>query len=264
MSNTLTNVSDKIQSIVDQISLTESALSANLGLLGTSASDTALRINITSRINELETIKTSLLAQLDPLYRSYNTNVATSNDILSKQILALGIINDETVNSERQLGLLTTERQDKSRLVEINTYYGKQYNAHKQIMKTIVLICIPIIILTILGNKGLVPNTFVTIIIAFIIIFGMFSIGYQIIDLSNRDNMNYDEYDWKFNKSLAPAPVPVPVDSSLNDPWSSSYGTCIGSSCCLTVEAYNTTTNKCCPTGTNYNATTLACATISA
>jgi hypothetical protein len=257
MSTGLTNVSNNIQNIIDQISTTESALTITLN--NASIPD-AIKLDITNRLGELAAIKASLLNQLNPLYTSYQDNVALSNDTLSKQILALGIINAEAVNSERQLGLLTTEKQDKTRLVEINTYYGKQYNAHKQIMKTIVLICIPIIILTILGNKGLVPDTFVVLIITFIIIFAMFSIGYQIIDLSNRDNMNFDEYDWKFNKNLAPGPIPVDASLNVNDPWAINYGTCIGSDCCVSVEAYNSTTKKCCPTGKTYNSTTFACA----
>ena len=71
--------------------------------------------------------------------------------------------------------------------------------------------------------------------------------------------MNYDEYDWKFKKNLAPNPIPVDASTTINDPWSTSYGTCIGSDCCVSVEAYNATTKKCCPTGKTYNTTTFAC-----
>lgn len=259
MVNSLTNVSNNIQSIIDQITVTETALTTTLNDINTPAN---IKLEINNRLGELGTIKVSLLNQLDPLYTTYRDNVAISNDVLNKQVLALGIINAESINSERQLGLLTDEKRDKSRLVEINTYYGKKYNAHKQIMKTIVLICIPIIILTILGNKGLIPNSFAVLLITFIILFGIFSIGYQIIDLSNRDNMNYDEYNWKFNKNNAPAPADINSPTNLNDPWSTNYGTCIGSSCCATVEAYNTNTKKCCNSGFRYNSTTLACEAI--
>lgn len=258
MSN-LINVSNNIQSIVDQITSTEQSLTTTLNDVNTPSN---IKTEINNRLSELGNIKTALLNQLNPLYKTFQDNVAISNDVLNKQILALGIINDESVNSDRQLGLLTTEKRDKSRLVEINTYYGKQYNAHKQIMKTIVLICIPIIILTILGNKGLFPNTFAVLLITMIIIFGIFAIGYQIIDLSNRSKMNYDEYDWNFNKKNAPAAAPITNLNDLNDPWSASYGTCIGSSCCATVEAYNSNTKKCCNSGYRYNATTQACEVI--
>jgi hypothetical protein len=256
MANNLNAVSNNIQSIIDQILATETALKQNLS---SPTITEALKIDITTRINELENIKSALLNQLNPLYTSFQTNVAVSNDTLSKQILALGIINAETLNSDRQFGLLTEETRDKTRLVEINTYYGKQYNAHKQIMKTIVLICIPVIILTILGNKGLLPNTFVVLFISFIIIFGIFSIGYQIIDLTNRDKMNYDEYNWKFNKSSAPVPEPSDGSPNINDPWASNFGTCIGSACCATIEAYNATTNTCCNSGSRYNSVSKAC-----
>lgn len=255
MPTDLTDVSDNIQNIINKISNTEVSLRLNLK---SATADENLKHNIIDRLDELAIVKKELLNQLNPLYTTFQTNVTLSNDILNKQTLALDIINDESLNSDRQLGLLTTETRDKSRLVEINTYYGKQYNAHKQIMKTIVLICIPIIILTILGNKGLIPNTFVVLIITFIIIFGIFSIGYQIIDLSNRDKMNYDEYDWKFNKNSAPGPNDS-TSMNINDPWSINYGTCIGSSCCATVEAYNENKKKCCNSGFKYNATTLAC-----
>ena len=260
MVNSLNPVSNNIQTIIANITATEAELTK---ILNDASSSAALKLDITARIAELEAIKVTLLNQLTPLYSAFSATTDVSNDTLSKQILALGIIDAEAVNSNRQLGLLTTEKQDKTRLVEINTYYGKQYNAHKQIMKTIVLICIPVIILTILGNKGLIPNTFAVLIITFIIIFGLFSIGYQIIDLSNRDNMNYDEYNWKFNKGAAPAAAPNAA-TNINDPWSSNFGTCIGSSCCATVEAYNTTTKKCCNSGYRFNSVSAACEVVPA
>ena len=252
----LNNVSNKIQSMIDEISTTKAALIVSLN----SATTDAQKLDINNRIAELEAIKVNLLNILTPLYTTFQTNVAVTNDTLSKQILALEIINAETVNSDRQLGLLTSEKRDKSRLVEINTYYGKQYNSHKQIMKTIVLICIPIIILTILGNKGLFPNTFAVLLISIIIIFGIFSLGYQIIDVSNRNNMNYDEYDWKFNKNLAPAPIPVNPAAASNDPWSANYGTCLGANCCTSADSYNTLLKKCCNANQIYDTSLKTCA----
>ena len=42
---------------------------------------------------------------------------------------------------------------NKLKLVEINTYYGKSYNAHVDVMKTIVFTCLPILILAIFINE---------------------------------------------------------------------------------------------------------------
>ena len=51
-----------------------------------------------------------------------------------------------------------------------NTYYGKYYNARKQIMVTIVLICLPVLILTILGNMGILPSNLYALLIMIIML----------------------------------------------------------------------------------------------
>jgi len=232
MSNPNTNLITQIQSIISNIDSNKASL---LRFLNTNPSLTDVqKIDINSRISELESIKVKLLNQLMPLYTSFETNVSVSNDTLNKQILALKIIQDETDKTTRQINLLNAEKPDKIKLAGINSYYSKKYNSHKQIMKTIVLICIPIIILSILGNKGLIPNTIVVLLISTIIIFGVITIGYQIIDISNRDNMNFDAYDWKFNKSNAPEPTPEPVggEGDINNPWNYAGLTCVGADCC--------------------------------
>jgi len=113
-------------------------------------------------------------------------------------------------------------------------------------MKTIVLICIPIIILSILGNRGLIPNTIFVLLLSAVIIFGVITIGYQIIDISNRDNMNYDVYNWNFNKVNAPAPKPVGAEGDPLNPWNYPLFTCIGSDCCTEGSTEWDDTNKKC------------------
>ena len=246
MSNPNTNLITQIQSIITNIDSNKSRL---LRFLNTSPSLTdAQKININNRISELEKIKVKLLNQLMPLYTTFEKNVSISNDVLNKQILALKIIQDETDKTTRQITLLNAEKPNKIKLANINTYYSKKYNSHKQIMKTIVLICIPIIILSILGNKGLLPNTIVILLISAIIIFGVITIGYQIIDISNRDKMDFDAYNWKFNKSNAPAPEAVGAGGDPNNPWNIDIGYCIGDACCTTGSTiWDSTTHKCIP-----------------
>jgi hypothetical protein len=244
MSNPNSNLISQIQSIISNIDSNKASL---LSFLNTSPSlSDAQKTNINTRISELEAIKVSLLNQLSPLYSSFETNVNVSNDTLNKQILALQIIQDETEKTTRQINILNGEKPDKLKLASINTYYSKKYNSHKQIMKTIVLICIPIIILSILGNKGLVPNTIIVLLISAIIVFGVITIGYQIIDISNRDKMDFDAYNWKFNKSNAPSPVPVGAEGDELDPWNYPTLTCIGADCCTTGSTvWDATSKKC-------------------
>jgi hypothetical protein len=49
------------------------------------------------------------------------------------------------------------------------------------------------------------------------------------IDLSNRDNMNFDEYDWYFDKTKAPSDT---GSSDSSNPWTTPTVACVGEMCC--------------------------------
>jgi hypothetical protein len=254
MSDSNTELINQIKSIISNIDSNRSQLVLFLNTHTTTLT-VEQKKNINARIKQLEETKASLLDQLIPLYKTFENNVNVSNDTLNKQIFAQGIIADETIKTRRQREVLDAEKPDIVKLAGINSYYSKKYNSHKQIMKTIVLICIPIIILSILGNKGLVPNTIVVLLISAIIIFGVITIGYQIIDISNRDKMNFDAYNWNFNKSNAPEPTPQPVggDGDINSPWNYPSMTCIGADCCTVGSTMWDESSKKCILDTSIN-----------
>ena len=64
------------------------------------------------------------------------------------------------------------------------------------------------------------------------------------IDLSNRDNMNWDEYNWYFN--IASAPSDTTEGAPIN-PWKMPSVTCIGSACCYDNSTYDSEKNICIP-----------------
>jgi len=204
---------------------------------------------IIDRINQLSQMRTNMYANLKNAYSNYQQNVSASRNTLNDQMVSIDVIENELNDSKRRLNLLQAEKNNKIRLVGINTYYGKQYNAHKQIMKTVVYICIPILILTILTNKGILPAQLNALMSGIIIIIGIILVGYQIIDLSNRDNMNFDEYDWYFDKNTAASSTSTTTTSTTGtDPWATSVSTCIGAECCNEYSTYDSAQNKCIPT----------------
>ena len=208
---------------------------------------------IVKKISEISQMRVNLYANLKEIYSFFQKNVASSRTTLAEQMMAIDIVENELNESKRKLQLLEDEKYNKLRLVEINTYYGKQYNAHAWLMKTIVIICIPVLILSILKNIGFLPGFITTVIIAIIIFIGIIWIVKQIIDMSNRDNMNYDEYDWHFNKTIAPSNNITPIN--IVDPWAIQSMTCIGAECCDKYSKYDSTQNLCIP-NTSCNAST--------
>jgi len=113
-------------------------------------------------------------------------------------------------------------------------------------MKIIVITCIPVIILAVLANKGILPKNIYSFLTGIIIIIGAVLIGLQLIDMSNRDNMNWDEYNWYFDKSQAPTSN-TDGSSTESDPWGTPSVVCIGSACCYDGSTYDDQKNICVP-----------------
>jgi hypothetical protein len=202
---------------------------------------------IMDRINQISQIRMNLYSGLKDMFSSYKQNMDSSTTTLDQSMAAVNILEDELNNAKRRMGLIDEQTNNKQRLVEINTYYGKRYSAHSKLMKTIVFICIPIIILAVLANKGILPAKIYMILSGIILVIGCVLLGLQLIDISNRDDMNWDEYDWHFNKSGAPEPVINTNASATANPWALPSLTCVGNECCYTGSVYSSTTNTCVP-----------------
>jgi hypothetical protein len=204
---------------------------------------------VIDQINQISQMRINLYAFLKNNYSTYQQDVSSSRNVLNDQMVSVDVIENELNDSKRRLNIIEEQKNNKIRLVEINTYYSKKYNAHKEIMQIIVIMCIPILILSILANKGLFPSKLSLAISGIIIIFGLAIIGSKIIDMSNRDKLNYDEYNWYFNKDNAPAiknPIENAVDSGLG-PWNMPAIVCVGAECCDNNNLYDEIQNKCIP-----------------
>lgn len=201
---------------------------------------------IIAKINEISQMRMNLYTGLKDMYSSYQQNVSASSTALGQSIVAVDILENELNEAKIKMNMIEDQKYNKLRLVEINTYFGQRYNAHAKLMKTVVFTCIPVIILAVLFNKGLLPSNIYKLLVVIVLVIGVIAIGYQIIDISNRDNMNWNEYNWYFDQKNAPTDVPV---SNPGDPWDtpSVSMTCIGSACCYEGSTYDSSKNMCVP-----------------
>jgi len=200
---------------------------------------------IIHKINEISQMRMNMYASIKDMYSYYQQNVSVSRDALGQDIAAINILENELNDAKIRMNLLENQKYNKLRSVEINTYYGKRYSAHSHLMKTIIIMCILIIILAVLANRGILPPNLYVFLTGIILIIGIVLIGRQLIDLSNRDNMNWDEYNWYFDKGKAPKDTSD--GSSNNNPWGTPSITCIGSACCYEGSIYDDVKNICVP-----------------
>lgn len=217
--------------------------------------------SIINKINEIAQMRANLYKNMSGVFLFFQNNVSSARDTLMEQSSAVEIVEHELNEAKRRLKLIEKEQADKLRLVEINTYYGERYADHTSIMKAIILICLPIMLLTFLANRGLLPPTIYSILVIIIAVVGLIYIAKQILHTMSRDNMNYQEYNWAFKTSEAP-PVDTSNPSGTN-PWKTSGIMCVGQSCCYDGNTYDSTLNKCVPPDVSASATTLDAANVS-
>jgi len=248
MSDTQSNNFDSLQERNQQVLTNISQLQTQEKQLYDSLDDATLtseeKQQIINKINEISQMRMNMYASMKDMYSYYQKNVSASRSTLGQEVVAIDVIENELNEAKKRLNLIQDQKFNKLRLVEINTYYGKRYNAHTNLMKTIVFTCIPIIILAALANKGILPPNIYRVLVAIILIIGVMIFGKQIIDMSNRDNMNWDEYNWYFDQSKAPSDT---TEGAPTNPWATPTVTCIGSACCYEGSTYDDAKNICVP-----------------
>ena len=248
-SNKFDNLQERNQQVLNNISQLQTQEKSLYESLNNVSLSPEQKQQIINKINEISQMRMNLYAGLKDMYSYYQENVSASRSTLNQSMAALDVLENELNQSKIKMNLIEDQKYNKLRLVEINTYFGKRYNAHSKLMKTIVIICIPIIILAVLSNKGILPQNIYKLLVTIILVIGSILIGLQLIDISNRDDMNWDEYEWYFDKENAPSSTSTntTTETTESDPWETPTATCIGSACCYDGSTYDSNKNICVP-----------------
>jgi len=164
---------------------------------------------LTTKITSINEIINSLHQTSSSTYSFFKTNMDATAKSIEEQGYATTIVNNETLGMEHKVTSMNQEQSNKLRLIEINDYYSEQYLDRTNIMKSIILVCIPLIILTILKNKGLLSKNIFTLLIIIIIVVGGIYLFKLFLKAVSHNNMQYQQYDWNFNINAAP-----PVDTT--------------------------------------------------
>lgn len=197
------------------------------------------------KMNQLSNMRINLYRTLSGVNNYFQGALNTSVGSLKQQISAIGIVESELNRAKKRLESLQQEKNDKIRLVEINTYYGDKYEEHSELMKIVIFTLVPIIILVFLNNKGILPNMVYIILLVIISLIGSYFFLNRFVSIVSRDNMNYQEYKWRFDPNKHES-----VGSTIeSDPWLTGvdFGTCIGENCCSPGLVYDSTIDKCIP-----------------
>lgn len=263
MSGDLSNSSlnegkDQTLKSIQELQEMEKKLYTQLESSSANTGDALSEEKIIKRINELSEMRTGLFKTLSDKYSLLQNSVAETRVDLVDQMTVVGIVENELNNAKANLNSIQNAKNDKMRMVEINTYYGQRYEAHTGVMKLVIMTCVPLLILAILNKKQIIPSNISNGLSTVVIIIGAILIIKQVLELNSRDNMNYDEIDWQFNPDNIKPTVyeydrqqleGTQIESEIRDEaqnLAANIGLgCIGASCCSKDMTYDNKTNKC-------------------
>ena len=225
------------------------------GSTGTSQSVINVRNDlINNRLQTISGIRTQLDTQMGKINNFYNNGLNSMKTIQEQQQKASDIITSQKEINEKRVDSIKIEQNNKMRLVEINSYYGKKYKAQSEIMKIIILVSVISLILWIVDSKQLlpIPSFVFTILISLSVTIGAIVIFYKCYYLILRNNVDYDQIDFDIPLDKLPPIGEFGVtgsNSSSAKKRSATQGECKNDECCPPGFAYNTELNFCTVSG---------------
>jgi len=215
--------------------------------------------SIIESINQMSNTRIQLFEQLQSYYNMAEENLDETKKDLFDEILILKMTEQQMNQSKKNMKELTQKNNSNLRMVEINTYYGKQYMDQISLIQLVILVCLPLIVFGVLYKMDILPIYITSVLVFLVIVVGTLFIGRKVNDMISRSNMNYDEYDWKFDPNTQkPSVYEYDMNqlglSSDKDKADSHDMTslekrlglgCVGENCCSSNMTFDVSSNKC-------------------
>ena len=213
----------------------------------TRESDPGKRRLFVIQINQIAKSRGDLYANMNDFAGAMMSATAERRVALQHHYGAAMVVENQMNTAKTMLDGLREDKSNKLRLVEINNYYGRKYEYQTDIMKIIVIACAPILVISVLMKKGMVPETISGGLIILIIVAGIVAVAKKVFDLNRRNNLNFDQYDHDFD----PTQVEISKTEHTNLAELSKlsvYSSCIGETCCDgKTTVFNSSTTLCIP-----------------
>jgi len=246
---------DQIITSITESQTAEQGLIKNLDTLvsqpGFNVSNTGVQSLITT-IQSLSDARVAMFQTLSAQANSLQTDIANSRVDVISQLTLLNVVEDQLAQAKSSINVLQGKNDSKKRMVDVNTYYGQRYDAQSKLMQLIILICAPLLILFILKKKSLIPPMISNYAIGITIAVGAIFVIRTMWDINTRSNMNFDEYDWKYESPDSQVPTVMDYNKAhlfnFDNPIKTlvgNLGLCVGSDCCANGLYFDKTKQKC-------------------
>ena len=125
-----------------------------------------------------------------------------------------------------------TEYINQRRVTQFNVYQEKKYGSYLEVLQYFTIYCVILLILAILRKRMILSYGFVNLLTMILVVVGGAHLYLKIADINNRNNMNFDEFDWSFNPDKHSDPNRL--DTNLHEESTKGGATCVEEACCDT------------------------------
>lgn len=158
---------------------------------------------IIQRITEVSTLKDTLYATLANDLHKNKTMFEDKSEQLELDIQSTQVIEQQIQHARNRAMKNANVRGNKARLVELGTYETDRYRAHKSYLQWLLIFLFALVVVIMLLRYNVIPSIIGSSLITLIIVGTIIMSVYQIYDMSQRSNMNYEQYTWGFDPDQA-------------------------------------------------------------
>jgi hypothetical protein len=255
---------------IQTLQTTEQALITQLDTLTrTTGYDQAAATTLVTQINSIADARLAMFNTISANANIVQSGVAESRVDLVAQMTLYKVVEQQLNEAKAHLDTLNTRNDTKLRMVQINTYYGQRYEAQSNLMKIIILFCLPVLILFIIKKKGFIPETISNYLIGIIIAVGAIVILRNVWDILTRSNMDFNSYNWDYQWSDPKDHIPSIWDYNKQNMFNfgalfqnlmGNLGLCIDDKCCAPGTYYDKAKGQCFAPSPKMSANSIAAA----
>ena len=191
-----------------------------LKALETSKASKTTQAEVVDQINKTASLREKLFKDLQLMLTQEQCTLSNDRYNLADQLSLLKVTEKQLNDIKFSVGALKQSKDNKLRMVQITNYELNRYNAHKNIFKNIAFCALGVLASVFLMNKGWSSVGKAGIILSITV--AVLLTASSIHDNWWRSSMNWNKYDWGFNKD---AKADTPQTDSGNDD-SSGYSAC--------------------------------------
>ena len=172
-----------------------------------------------AEIENIEQIKASIYDTLTSSYQLTQQQIEAIRPIVANSNVANQLMADALNVKLEQLGEQIDLHNNSERLIGVNNYYARRYEAHSSVMKKIVLFCGIIILVIFLMKIGFINDSISSILIIATLAVGIVIVGKQVWDISRRSNIDFDKYNFPFNDKNLPSRTTNKIDKKTDETY---------------------------------------------